>query len=93
MFASIGSDPNIDRDTGQTLVSETISSTDRRATSPEAAAAKRMMDVQYIRRSLAWIHAMVFGHVSEFQQKRVKTNLVAARICIRSYTKHLIAGT
>jgi hypothetical protein len=25
------------------------------------------MDVLYIRRSLAWIHAIVFGHVSEFQ--------------------------
>jgi hypothetical protein len=41
MFASIASDPNIDRDTEQILVSETISSTDPRATSPEAAAAKR----------------------------------------------------
>jgi hypothetical protein len=31
------------------------------------------MDVLYIRRSLAWIHAIVFGHVSEFQHIRVKT--------------------
>jgi hypothetical protein len=26
------------------------------------------MDVLYIRRSLAWIHAIVFGYVSKFQQ-------------------------
>jgi hypothetical protein len=38
------------------------------------------MDVLYIRRSLAWIHAIVFGHVSEFQHIRVKTNLEAARM-------------
>jgi hypothetical protein len=51
-----------------------------------------MMDVLYIRRSLAWIHAIVFGHVSEFHHIRVKTNLEAARMCIWSYTMHLIAG-
>jgi hypothetical protein len=50
------------------------------------------MDVLYIRRSLAWIHAIVFGHVSEFPHIRVKTNLEAARMCIWSYTMHLIAG-
>jgi hypothetical protein len=49
------------------------------------------MDVLYIRRSLAWIHAIVFGHVSEFQHIRVKTNL-AANMCIWGYTMHLIAG-
>jgi hypothetical protein len=48
--------------------------------------------VLYIRRSLAWIHAIVFGHVSEFQHIRVKTNLEAARMCTWSYTMHLIAG-
>jgi hypothetical protein len=52
-----------------------------------------VMDVLYIRRSLAWIHAIVFGHVSEFQHIRVKTNLEAARMCTWSYTMHLIAGT
>jgi hypothetical protein len=52
-----------------------------------------VMDVLYIRRSLAWIHAIVFGHVSEFQHIRVKTNLEAARMCIWSYTMHLIAST
>jgi hypothetical protein len=41
MFASLASDPNIDRDTERILVSETISSTDPRSLSPEAAAAKR----------------------------------------------------
>jgi hypothetical protein len=41
-----------------------------------------MMDVLYIRRSLAWIRAIVFGHVSELQHIRVKTNMEAARICI-----------
>jgi Reverse transcriptase (RNA-dependent DNA polymerase) len=41
MFSSLASHPNIDRDKEQILVSETISSTDPRATSPEAAAAKR----------------------------------------------------
>jgi hypothetical protein len=51
-----------------------------------------VMDVLYIRRSFAWIHAIVFGHVSEFQHIRVKTNLEAARMCIWSYTMHLIAG-
>jgi hypothetical protein len=51
------------------------------------------MDVLYIRRSLAWIRAIVFGHVSEFQHIRVKTNLEAARTCTRSYIVHLIAGT
>jgi hypothetical protein len=51
-----------------------------------------LMDVLYIRRSLARIHAIVFGHVSEFQHIRVKTNLEAARMCIWSYTMHLIAG-
>jgi hypothetical protein len=40
------------------------------------------MDVLYIRRSLAWTHAIVFGHVSEFQHIRVKTNREAARMCI-----------
>jgi hypothetical protein len=44
-----------------------------------------VMDVLYIiRRSLAWIHAIVFGHVSEFQHIRVKTNLEAARMRIWS---------
>jgi hypothetical protein len=51
-----------------------------------------VMDVLYIRRSLAWIHAIVFGHVSELQHIRVKTNLEAARMCMWSYTMHLIAG-
>jgi hypothetical protein len=41
MFASLASDPNIDRDTERILVSETMSSTDPRSLSPEAAAAKR----------------------------------------------------
>jgi hypothetical protein len=42
------------------------------------------MDVLYIRRSLAWIHAIVFGHVSEFPTGLwVKTNLEAARTRIR----------
>jgi hypothetical protein len=41
MFSSLASHPNIDRDTEQILVSETKWSTDPRATSPEAAAAKR----------------------------------------------------
>jgi hypothetical protein len=31
----------------------------------------RLMDVLYIRGYLAWIHAIVFGHVSEFQHIRV----------------------
>jgi hypothetical protein len=53
---------------------------------------KYLMDVLYIRRSLAWIHAIVFGHMSEFQHIRVKTNLEAARMCIWSYTMHLIAS-
>jgi hypothetical protein len=35
------------------------------------------MDVLYIRRSLAWIRATVFGHVSEFQYIRVKASLEA----------------
>jgi hypothetical protein len=51
-----------------------------------------LMDVLYIRRSLAWIHAIVFVHVSEFQHIRVQTNLEAAGMCIWSYTMHLIAG-
>jgi hypothetical protein len=51
-----------------------------------------MMDVLYIRKSLEWIHAIVFGRVSEFQYIRVKANLEAARMCIWSYTMHLIAG-
>jgi hypothetical protein len=42
------------------------------------------MDVLYVRRSLAWIHAIVFEHVSEFQHIRVKTNLEAASMCIWS---------
>jgi hypothetical protein len=50
------------------------------------------MDVLYIRRSLPRIHAIVFGHVSEFQHIRVNTNLEAARMCIWSYTMRLIAG-
>jgi hypothetical protein len=50
------------------------------------------MDVLYIRRSLSWIYAIVFGHVSEFEHIRVKTNLEAARMCIRSYAMHLMAG-
>jgi hypothetical protein len=41
---------------------------------------ERLIDVLYIRRSLAWINAIVFGHVSEFQHIRVKTNLEAARM-------------
>jgi hypothetical protein len=53
---------------------------------------KFLMDVLYIRRSLASIHAIVFGHVSEFQHIRVKTNLEAARMCLWRYTMHLIAG-
>jgi hypothetical protein len=46
--------------------------------------ARSLMDVLYIRRSLAWIRAIVFGHVSEFQQGYwVKTILEAARTRIR----------
>jgi hypothetical protein len=55
-------------------------------------AAVSLVDVLYIRRFLAWIHALVFGHVSEFQHIRVKTNLEAARTRIWSYAMHLIAG-
>jgi hypothetical protein len=78
---------------GQTLglwerVSATLGLWDR----PPKSLRLSLMDVLYIRRSLAWIHAIVFGHVSEFQHIRVKTNLEAARMCISSYTMHLIAG-
>jgi hypothetical protein len=51
------------------------------------------MDVLYIHRSPERRHVIVFGHMSEFQLIRVKTNLEAARTFIRSYILHLIAVT